>query len=89
MAVKHRLIFEQSARPVAHRMGVFTQDPGFGVRILTERIHHRHAGIHGANHIDHFRIPVFFIMHQSGGIERLTAFGHGANVAAIARLVAQ
>ncbi|MNT33500.1 hypothetical protein D3C71_1643090 [compost metagenome] len=89
MAVKHRLIFEQASRPIAHGMGVFTQNSRLGMGILAKGIHHRHARIHGADHIDHFRIAVFFVMHQPSGIQRLAAFSHGADVAAITGLVAQ
>ncbi len=89
VTVEHRLVFEQPPGAIAHRVGVFAQDARFGVRVFAEGVHHRHAGIHGADHVGHFGVAIFFIVDQTGRIERLAAPGHGANIAAVAGLVAQ
>ena len=82
------LVFRQPARSVTHRMGVFTDDARFWMRVFTKLIHQRHAGVHGGNNIDHFSIAIFFVVNQTCVIQRLRRVVHRADVTAIAGLVA-
>ena len=89
VAVKYRLIFTQSARPVAHGVGVFADNARFRVRIFTEFIHHLYAGIHGADDIHHIRITIFFIVDQAGVINGFCSIIHSANITAVAGFITE
>ena len=89
MLIEHVLVFAQPAGTVAHRMGVFADNPRLGMRIFPEFVHQRYAGIHGGDDIHHLRVAILFVMHQPGIIDRFRGVIHRANVAAVAGLVAQ
>ena len=89
MTVKHCLIFTQSARPVAHGVGIFTDNARFRVRIFTEFIHHLHAGIHGADDIHHIRITIFFIVDQTGVINGFCGIIHGTDITAVTGFITE